>query len=130
MIGSSGLSVGIDLVSVSRIETLLERWGDKFLRRVFTDSEIEYCLERFRPAQSLAARFAAKEAFFKAISKWSTDAIGFKEVEVVVGENGGPDLRAHGVAERALGKLIVSVSLSHDQDLAIAIVVTSPEVNT
>jgi holo-[acyl-carrier protein] synthase len=130
MIGPSGLSVGIDLVSVARVETMLERWGERFLRRVFTDGEIEYCLGRFRPAQSFAARFAAKEAFFKAVSRRSHDAIGFKNVEVVMNQNGGPALRARGAAEQALGNLVASVSLSHDQDLAIAVVVTSPEVRT
>jgi holo-[acyl-carrier protein] synthase len=109
---------------------MLERWGDRFLRRVFTDGEIAYCMGRFRPAQSLAARFAAKEAFFKAVSKWINETIGFKNVEVVIGRNGGPDLKVHGAAERALGELVASVSLSHDRDLAIAIVVASAEVRT
>jgi holo-[acyl-carrier protein] synthase len=127
MTGSSGLSVGIDVVSIARIEMMLGRWGDRFLRRVFTEGEIEYCLGRSHPAPSLAARFAAKEAFFKAVSHSTQAAIGFKSIEVMMTEGGAPALTAHGAAGRALGDRSAAVSLSHDRDMAIAIVITSPE---
>ena len=128
MTRASGLSVGIDLVSVARIEQMVDRWGRRFLNRVYTDSEITYCTGNLRPATSLAARFAAKEAFFKAVSRWNTGGIGFKHIEVVVGEDGIPALIAHGPAKQALGTRDAALSISHDHDLAIAIVVTSPEV--
>jgi holo-[acyl-carrier protein] synthase len=130
MSGSSGLSVGVDLVSVARIETMFKRWGNKFLERIFTPGEIEYCLGKSSPAPSLAARFAAKEAFFKAVSRRNRSPIGFKSVEVVMTDGGAPTLKAHGAAGVALGGLGASVSLSHDGDLAIAIVITSPEGRT
>ena len=75
---------------------------------------------------SLAARFAAKEAFYKAVSPWRGEPIGHKSIEVVVGEDGVPAIRPHGNARRALGDRAASLSLSHEQDLAVAVVVTSP----
>jgi len=123
-----GISVGIDLVSVARIERMVDRWGTKFLKRVFTDGEIAYSTGKARPALSLAARFAAKEAFFKAISNRNVGGIGFKHIEVVISANGNPTLVAHGPARQALAAESAALSISHDRELAVAIVVTSPEV--
>ncbi|MFH1311840.1 MAG: holo-ACP synthase [Candidatus Eisenbacteria bacterium] len=122
------LGVGIDLVSVARIERMVDRWGTKFLKRVFTDGEIAYSTSKARPGLSLAARFAAKEAFFKAVSPRNIGGIGFKHIEVVIGENGNPELVAHGPARQALAAERAALSISHDRELAVAIVVTSPEV--
>jgi holo-[acyl-carrier protein] synthase len=140
------MSVGIDLVSVSRIERILERWGDKFLDRIFTRAEVDYCKSRHSPARSLAARFAAKEAFFKAVSGLNSGrgagreegdsrpeaaaAIRFKDVEVVIEPGGAPRLVSTGAAKEALGGSRASVSLSHEEDMAVAIVITSPEINS
>ncbi|MFZ1948374.1 MAG: holo-ACP synthase [bacterium] len=122
--GPSGLSAGVDLVSVERIETMLARWGEKFLRRVYTDGEIAYCMARANPARSLAARFAAKEAFYKAVSAWREGPIAHKSIEVVVCDNGVPAVRPHGRAEAALGRRAATLSLSHENHYAIAVVVT------
>jgi len=128
------ISVGIDLVSVSRLESILERWGDRFLRRVFTGAEVDYCAFRHCPARSLAARFAAKEAFFKAVSGGgrgkSAAPIRFKDVEVIIEPNGAPRLKSRGAAREALGGCLASVSLSHEQDLAVAIVITFPTITS
>ena len=122
---SAGVSAGVDLVAVERIDGMVERWGSKFLRRVYTDEEIAYCMRRAFPARSLAARFAAKEAFFKAVSPWHKGTISHKSIEVVVNENGVPAIKPHGNALEALGELAASLSMSHEQDFAIALVVTS-----
>lgn len=121
----AGVKTGVDLVSVERIERIMARWGDKFLRRVYTEGEIAYSTSKVSPARSFAARFAAKEAFYKAVSPWRGDPIGHKSIEVVVGEDGVPAIRPHGNAARALGNRTASLSLSHEQDLAVAVVVTS-----
>ena len=121
------ISVGVDLVSIRRIEKMFYRWGERFLRRVYSDDEIDYCLTRARPASSLAARFAAKEAFFKAVSRRGEGLVGHRGIEVVVGSDGIPGIRSYGEAARALGDRTVSLSISHDEDLAIAVVVTSSE---
>jgi holo-[acyl-carrier protein] synthase len=125
---SKGLSVGIDLVSVPRMEGLMARWGGRFLERVFTPGEIEYCKARHAPARSFAARFAAKEAFVKAVSHTSRGGIRYKDVEVVVGAGGIPTLVSHGKARSALGRGYAEISLSHEDDLAIAIVIACAEV--
>ena len=122
------IGVGIDLVSVARIESILDRWGERFLNRVFTRAEVDYCTGRHGSARSLAARFAAKEAFIKAVSAHSGGGIRYRDVEVVVGSDGTPKLRPHRTAQTALDGLCASLSLSHEQDVAVAIVITSPEV--
>jgi phosphopantetheine--protein transferase-like protein len=142
MPAQDSISVGIDLVSVSRVESIIDRWGDRFLDRIFTRAEVEYCMSRHCPARSLAARFAAKEAFFKAVSGLSAGradagggsgdkepgAIRFKDVEIMIEPGEAPRLVSKGAAREALGKSRASVSLSHEEDMAVAIVITSPEI--
>ena len=112
------------------------------MNRIFTRAEGDYCKSRHSPARSLAARFAAKEAFFKAVSGLnasrgdggsegrSTVGIRFKDVEVVIEPEGAPRLKSSGAAKEALGRSRASVSLSHEEDMAIAIVITSPEITS
>jgi len=128
MMRQDRLSVGVDMVSVLRMEATLARWGRRFLERIYTDQEITYCLERAHPALSLAARFAAKEAFFKAVSRTLTRSLAHKSIEVVVDERGIPDIKAHGRALEALGESRAALSISHERDHAIAVVITYPEV--
>ncbi len=128
--GTGSPGVGIDLVSIARIERMVGEWGRRFLERVFTSEEIEYCQSRYAPAGSLAARFAAKEAFIKAVSAVGPVGIRYRDVEVVVNDHGAPRLRPHGAAKTALGGSHARVSLSHEGDLAVAIVITCPEVTS
>jgi holo-[acyl-carrier protein] synthase len=121
----SAVSAGIDLVSVQRIEAIMARWGEKFLRRIYTDREIAYCMSQSFPARSLAARFAAKEAFYKAVSPWHRDPIGHRSVEVVLDDRGFPRIEPHGGAASALAGRGASLSLSHEKEFAVAVVVTS-----
>jgi holo-[acyl-carrier protein] synthase len=120
--------VGIDLVEIARVERLLEGKGDRAIARLFTDAEVSYARSRARPAMHLAARLAAKEAAFKALTG-SDEArlIGWREVEVVSPEGGGaPALRFHGRAEaraRELGVIRTHLSLSHTDTTAGAVVV-------
>jgi len=111
-------SVGIDIIEIPRIERAIQRWGERFLQRVYTPSELE--LYRHRTA-SLAARFAAKEAVMKALGR----AVPWREVEVTRGPRGRPQLRLLGQAQaRALELgLELEVSLSHSRELAVASVV-------
>jgi holo-[acyl-carrier protein] synthase len=122
---SIDLSVGIDLVSIARIEGVLERWGERFLDRVFTRDEVAYCMVKPRPARSLAARFAAKEAFFKAVAARGARGVALKEVEVAVNAGGAPVLTVHGRAALALGGRKAALSISHESDYAVAVVMTT-----
>jgi holo-[acyl-carrier protein] synthase len=115
---------GVDLVEIARIWTAIVRHQERFLRRVYTEREIAQCQER---VESLAARFAAKEAAAKALGTgiWR-HGIGWTDIEVERAEHGAPSLRLHHAAlQRAelLGWSTWSVSLSHDRDRAIAFVV-------
>lgn len=121
------LTTGVDLIEISRIERALERYGDRFLARVFTENEIFYC--RGRVAE-LAARFAAKEAVSKALGVGmrvlARDGIHWKDVEVVGDHRGKPIVRLFGrAAGRAeeLGLAEWAVSLTHTKEHAIAFVV-------
>jgi holo-[acyl-carrier protein] synthase len=117
----------MDLVDIARIERLLDAKGERVLRRLFADGEVGYSMQRARPAQHLAVRLAAKEAAFKALSGTErARTIGWREVEIVNGLDGGPTIVLHGAAlERAteLGVSRMWVTLTHSMTTAGAVVV-------
>ncbi len=118
----SVLAVGIDLESISRIDGLLQRYGDRFLHRVFTKGEIAYSLRRRFPAQHLAGRFCAKEAAMKALGTGRSLGVLWKNVEVVR-TIGPPQLELHGGAANRrtqLGAGRALVTITHSGDLAFA----------
>jgi holo-[acyl-carrier protein] synthase len=121
------VGVGIDLVDVARVERLLDARGERALRRLFTDGERAYAACRARPARHLAARIAAKEATFKALSAHPEGrAIGWREMEVVAAAHAQPTLALHGAAERcaaALGVRRAWLSLTHSDSTAGAVVI-------
>ena len=116
--------IGVDLVEVSRIEHSLERFGDRFLQRVFTTGEIEYCKSMPYPARHLAARFAAKEAVSKAFGTGIGKAMGWKDIDVHRKPSGEPFLVFHGGADKlAISRGVrASISLSHTEHHAVAMV--------
>lgn len=117
------LGTGVDLASVPRIARFLERHGDRGLHRLFTAGELDYCLGLALPAPSLAARFAAKEAFFKALGTGYGRGGRWTDVEVVRSPSGKPRLRLHGRAARMARRRDVSrihLSLSHTTEMAVA----------
>jgi holo-[acyl-carrier protein] synthase len=118
--------VGIDLVRVSRIAESLEHFGDRFLDRIFTPAEVAYAGSASAPSvthERLAARFAAKEAALKAFGL--VDAgVSWRELEVVREPSGACVLRLHGRARELAGQGSAALSLSHEGDLATAVVVT------
>ena len=121
------LGLGTDLIEIVRIEESLERHGERFLHKIFTQSEIAYCLQKKRSsAESFAARFAAKEAGAKALGTGISRGVSWKELEVrrEIGER--PTLHLSGrAAERAaqMGVRTLSLSLTHSRDVAMAVVV-------
>jgi holo-[acyl-carrier protein] synthase len=121
------VGIGMDLVHIARVERLLSSKGDRALERLFTEGERRYSLDRMEPARHLAARVAAKEAAFKALSGTTrAHAISWREMEVVIGEHGRPELALHGLArERAEHLAIVRtwLSMTHDGATAAAVVV-------
>jgi len=118
--------IGTDIVEVTRVEGETARLGPAFLQEVFTPAEIEYCERRRRKYESYAARFAAKEAFLKALGTGGRDGIGWQEIEIVLDDRGRPDLALRGRAKELADERGVSgvhVSLSHSRELAAAVVV-------
>ena len=117
---------GIDLVEIARIQHSMDRYGDRFLDRVYTAAEKAYCLRKRNAAESLAARFAAKEAGAKALGTGISQGVNWLEIEVVREPGGRPGLQFHGrAAERAerMGVLNAALSLTHTGALAMASVV-------
>lgn len=125
-----GSSVGVDLIEIDRVEKTLARYGDRFLRRIFLDGEIDYCMRKSRPGPSLAARFAAKEAFFKAAAplapKGTRLRLRWKQAEVHRGRSGAPELHLTGSYKDVTGGKEVSLSLSHSKTHAVAVVTIGP----
>jgi holo-[acyl-carrier protein] synthase len=123
-----GTGVGIDLVMVSRVEASLARFGDRFLRRIFTDGEIAYALASPPlTGERLAARFAAKEAAFKALDL-AERGIGWRQIEVEREDSGKCRLILHGAARAAAddaGVAELSLSLTHEGDYSAAVVLAS-----
>lgn len=121
------LGVGIDLVDVARVERMLDVHGGRMLTRLFTGAEHAYAMGMAKPALHLAARLAAKEATFKALSgSAEARAIGWSEIEVTRDPDGRPELTLHGRAEaraRELGVGRVFCSLTHTDTSAAAVVI-------
>lgn len=119
------LASGIDLIEIDRIEIAIAQYGDRFLGRVFTPHELEYC--RGRPHQ-LAARFAAKEAVSKVLGTGiqHRDGVAWREIQIVADDHGKPAVQLTGKAARRaqrIGLTTFALSLSHTREHAIAIVV-------
>jgi holo-[acyl-carrier protein] synthase len=121
--------LGIDLVAVTEVAAAVERFGGRYVNRVYTPSEIAYCTAHGRSARSaaphFAARFAAKEATFKAL-RGGDEPLDWRSIEVVRRADGSCTLSLHGAARRLArerGLTAIDVSLSHDGDYAVAVVV-------
>ena len=116
------IGTGLDATEISRVAQAIERYGDRFVHRIFTDEEIAYCLRRRDAASSFAARFAAKEAAMKALGTGHSHGVYWQGIEVVR-RGGPPGLRFHGGAAArvaALGATGSLLTLTHSRDLAIA----------
>jgi holo-[acyl-carrier protein] synthase len=120
------IGVGTDMTEIARIQQSVDRYGERFLRRVFTSGEIEYCQRKKNAAESFAARFAAKEAGAKALGTGISRGVGWLELEVARAPGERPVLQLSGrAAARAssLGVAHISLSLTHSRDTAMAVVV-------
>jgi holo-[acyl-carrier protein] synthase len=120
------LTTGVDIIEIPRIKQVLDRYGQRFLNRVFTPDEIAYCRGR---APNLAGRFAAKEAVMKALGT-GVRGVSWKDIEVIRADSGAPSLRLHGRAEKRAQRLQVgemSLSISHSREYAVAFVVAQRE---
>ena len=117
---------GTDIVNVDRVKETIEKLGDAFKKRVYTDEEINYCeSRRMCKYESYAARFAAKEAVYKAISPEKNSNAAFTEVEILSEESGRPYVVLHGELKKIIDSKRIEVSLSHDREFAIAFAIVT-----
>ncbi|HEX7085664.1 MAG TPA: holo-ACP synthase [Vicinamibacterales bacterium] len=119
------VGLGLDATEIARIADTLQRYGERFLERVFTPREIAYCMRRRNPAPHLAGRFAAKEAGMKAIGTGHSQGVLWRDVEVVRA-GGPPQLHFHNEAARhfaRLGATRALLTITHTDDLALAHVI-------
>ena len=117
---------GIDLVDIRRIQHAMDRYGSRFLDRVYTSAEQAYCLRKRKAAESFAARFAAKEAAAKALGTGISYGVNWLEIEVTRAASGKPGIRFHGRAAAIAASLQAahaSLSITHTATVAMASVV-------
>tara|TARA_B100001540_G_scaffold303161_1_gene311481 strand:- start:1317 stop:1685 length:369 start_codon:yes stop_codon:yes gene_type:complete len=115
--------IGTDIVSVSRIEKILQQYSDRFKKHVFTDKEKSYCDLKSNPAVHYAGRFAAKEAVKKALYSSSIiNSIDFADIEIISNVSGAPEVK---LSTQDLKNVFVKVSISHIDELAIAFALVS-----
>jgi holo-[acyl-carrier protein] synthase len=115
-------AIGVDIVEIERVESAVSRGGKRFLKRIYTETELRTCQDRLA---SLASRFAAKEAVMKVLGTGGI-GIAWREIEILTGDDGRPSVRLHG---RALDKATrlnlkeVSISLSDSREYAVAVAI-------
>jgi holo-[acyl-carrier protein] synthase len=118
--------IGVDIVDVARVEDLLARYRDRFVRRLFTDVEAGYASGSVRMAERLAGRFAVKEAVLKALGTGKSQGILWRDVETIRGPMGRPEVKLYGNALNYMKKLNgdrIFVSITHDGGKAVAFVI-------
>ncbi len=116
------ITTGIDVIEIKRIEVALERWGDRFIHRIYTDAEVVHCRGR---AESLAGRFAAKEAVSKALGV-GIRRLRWRDIEILADQRGKPTVRLHGhAADVAIHQRLTAfdISITHSRIDAVVVVV-------
>jgi holo-[acyl-carrier protein] synthase len=120
------IGTGVDIAEVSRIRDSIERFGDRFLQRIFTAGEVRYCEGKANRCERYAARFAAKEAGMKALGTGWSRGVRWREIEVVRPKGQRPTLQFHGEAAAIAAKLgtkNIALSLTHTSEQALAQVI-------
>jgi holo-[acyl-carrier protein] synthase len=115
--------IGVDIIKIERFKMALARWGDRLCNRVFTPQELLICQNKARPERHLALRFAAKEAFLKAMGKGMFQGIAWHDIEIINDPSGRPHMKVWGKAERLCkekGVKEILVSISHETEYGVA----------
>jgi holo-[acyl-carrier protein] synthase len=113
--------IGIDIIDIKRIKNIAEKYGDKFFTRLFTDNEIKYCKSFSKSELHFAGRFAAKEAYSKALGTGISKDFGWKDIEILNDERGKPYINK--IKINQFSKYIFNISISHTDDYACAVVI-------
>ena len=117
------LGTGVDIIEVDRVKKAVKKWGDSFLKKVFTDKEIKYSKKRRFAYQHLAARFATKEAVLKAFGGGWSRTLPWNNVEIINDKNRKPEIKLYGEARKIYNKSAIEkiiISMSHTKYYAVA----------
>jgi holo-[acyl-carrier protein] synthase len=118
--------IGTDLVEVNRMEKIIQRWGERFTEKVYSQDEIDYCTRKAYPAIHYAARFAAKESFLKSLGIGLGMGVSLKDIEIINNAQGNPQLKMNERIRKVLdthGIISVQISMTHTRDHAHAVVI-------
>ena len=122
------IGIGIDIIEIDRIKESVDEYGDQFLQKVYTPGEIKYCLSKKNKYQHLAARFAAKEAIYKAISSNWDSEFGWQDMEIINAPNGMPEVKFKGNLKKFLsGEKSLKISMSHSRDYVACVAIVYKE---
>ena len=113
--------LGIDIIEVSRIRSMMEKYGDKFFKRILTENEIDYCKSFVNAELHFAGRFASKEAYSKAIGTGISKNFGWKDIEILNDPRGKPYI--HHIKESDYSNNYFDISISHTKEYACAVVI-------
>lgn len=116
-------SIGVDIVDIARMTAIVHRWGDKFTRKILTPEEYRYCIPKAGAMACIAARFAVKEALFKALPPDLQDSVGWRDIEVLNDISGRPQIHCLGRLKKLPNSFDIHVSISHSRECAIAMIV-------
>ncbi len=115
--------IGVDIIEIQRIRESIEKTNHRFVKKVFTAAEVDYCMAKHDPAQHFAARFAAKEAVSKALATGWSGEFRWKDVEVTNDLLGRPEITLYGKLRTAVGRAKILVSLSHSMTHVVAMAI-------
>jgi len=122
------IGIGIDIIEIERIKKSVDEYGDQYLKKVYTPNELKYCLAKKNKYQHLAARFAAKEAIYKAISSNWNSELSWQDMEIINGPNGMPEVKFKGNLEKFLSnEKSLKISMSHSRDYVACVAIVYKE---
>lgn len=124
-------AIGIDIVEVKRIDDIIERWDDSFVKRIYSQEEIDYCYRKVRASMHFAARFAAKEAFVKCLGRELGNGVALRHITVINEQDGTPRLKLQQeLADRLAecGLMTFHLSISHTENYATAVVILEDNI--
>ncbi|MBK8946494.1 MAG: holo-ACP synthase [Ignavibacteriae bacterium] len=109
--------IGIDIIEIERVKKSVEKFDELFLNKIYTQTELEYCLKKKNKFQHLAARFAAKEAIAKALATGWSKGFRWKDIEIFNESSGMPNVKLHGKLQQFLGSdKLLKISMSHSEN--------------
>ncbi len=118
------IGLGIDIIEIDRIQKSIEKFGDKFLKKIYTANELKYCLEKQNKFQHLAARFAAKEAVYKALESGWEKGTTWQDIEIFNEKSGMPYVKLTGKLQTFLADdKSVKISISHSRDYVTCVAI-------